>query len=94
VISRELWTEKVSAHRDRENSTVFVADLPNGVTDDDLKQLFKDVRMLAQFICQIVIILFAQCGSIREIKISQLPGSFVATVEFFERVGRLVGFSL
>ena len=60
MISRELLTEKVIAHRDRENSTVFVADLPNGATDDDLKQLFKDVRMLAQFICQIVIILFAQ----------------------------------
>jgi hypothetical protein len=53
--------------RDRENSTVFVADLPHGVTNDDLKQLFKD------------------CGSIREVKITQLPGSFVATVEFFER---------
>ncbi|KAF8798785.1 hypothetical protein BYT27DRAFT_7202479 [Phlegmacium glaucopus] len=53
--------------RDRENSTVFVADLPHGVTDDDLKQLFKD------------------CGSIREVKITQLPRAFVATVEFFER---------
>ncbi|KAF8195410.1 hypothetical protein BJ912DRAFT_956851 [Pholiota molesta] len=28
--------------RDRENSTVFVADLPQGVTDDDLKNMFKD----------------------------------------------------
>ena len=51
VILHELWTEKFTAHRDRENSTVFVADLPHGVTDDDLKQLFKDVRMLAHFIC-------------------------------------------
>ena len=31
-----------------------------------------------------------KCGSIREVKITQLPGSLVATVEFFERVGRLV----
>ena len=85
-------TEKVTTHRDRENSTVFVADLPNGVTDDDLKQLFKDVRMLAQFICQIVILFCTKCGSIREVKITQLPGSFVATVEFFERVGRRVKF--
>ncbi|KAF8158295.1 hypothetical protein B0H34DRAFT_708196 [Crassisporium funariophilum] len=28
--------------RDRENATVFVADLPRRVTDDDLKTLFKD----------------------------------------------------
>jgi RNA recognition motif-containing protein len=35
---------RLSSYRDRENSTVFVADLPRGVTDDDLKQLFKDVR--------------------------------------------------
>ena len=91
MIRHALWTEKVTAHRDRENSTVFVADLPHGVTDDDLKQLFKDVRMLVRFICQIIIILFCtKCGSIREVKIAQLPGSFVATVEFFERVGRLV----
>ena len=60
MIRHELWTEKVTAHRDRENSTVFVADLPHGVTDDDLKQLFKDVRMLAQFVYQIIMILFAQ----------------------------------
>ena len=60
MIPQKLWTEKVTVHRDRENSTVFVADLPHGVTDDDLKQLFKDVRMLAQFICQIVIFFFAQ----------------------------------
>ena len=84
----------VTVHRDRENSTVFVTDLPHGVTDDDLKQLFKDVRMLAQFICSIIMFLFflfyTKCGSIREVKITQLPGSFVATVEFFERVGRLV----
>jgi hypothetical protein len=32
-----------------------------------------------------------KCGSIREVKITQLPGSFVATVEFFERVGQLCG---
>lgn len=30
-------------HRDRENSTVFVADLPAGVTEDELSTLFKDV---------------------------------------------------
>ena len=83
----------VTVHRDRENSTVFVTDLPHGVTDDDLKQLFKDVRMLAQFISIIMFLFFlfyTKCGSIREVKITQLPGSFVATVEFFERVGRLV----
>ena len=37
--------------------------------------------------------LCTKCGSIREVKISQLHESFVATVEFFERVGRLVFFA-
>ncbi|KAF9454778.1 hypothetical protein P691DRAFT_716623 [Macrolepiota fuliginosa MF-IS2] len=53
--------------RDRENCTVFVADLPSDVMDDDLKQLFKD------------------CGSVREVKITPLPDTLVATVEFDER---------
>ncbi|KAF8964174.1 hypothetical protein BDZ97DRAFT_1816638 [Flammula alnicola] len=53
--------------RDRENSTVFVADLPEDVTEEDLKNLFKD------------------CGSVREVKITQLPMALVATVEFFDR---------
>lgn len=30
-------------YRDRENSTVFVADLPSGSTENELKELFKDV---------------------------------------------------
>ena len=30
-------------HRDRENATVFVADLPSGVTEEELSELFKDV---------------------------------------------------
>jgi len=33
--------------RDRENSTVFVADLPPGTTEDKLRTLFKDVRMFS-----------------------------------------------
>ncbi|RDB17959.1 hypothetical protein Hypma_000943 [Hypsizygus marmoreus] len=53
--------------RDRENCTVFVADLPSGVTEEELRQLFKD------------------CGKVREVKITQLPNTLVATVEFFER---------
>ncbi|KAI0366626.1 RNA-binding protein Prp24 [Pilatotrama ljubarskyi] len=53
--------------RDRENCTVFVADLPAGAQEDELAALFKD------------------CGTIREIKITQLPNSLVATVEFMER---------
>lgn len=32
--------------RDRENCTVFVADLPDGVTEEELTELFKDVRLL------------------------------------------------
>jgi squamous cell carcinoma antigen recognized by T-cells 3 len=32
-----------SHRRDRENCTVFVADLPVGVTENELQDLFKDV---------------------------------------------------
>ncbi|GBE83236.1 predicted protein [Sparassis crispa] len=53
--------------RDRENCTVFVADLAAGVQEEELAGLFKD------------------CGVIREIKVTQLLNSFVATVEFNER---------
>ncbi|KAJ7631530.1 hypothetical protein B0H17DRAFT_1339851 [Mycena rosella] len=53
--------------RDRENSTVFVTDLPSGVTEEGLTALFKD------------------CGKVREVKITELSGAIVATVEFFER---------
>ncbi|THH27765.1 hypothetical protein EUX98_g6425 [Antrodiella citrinella] len=53
--------------RDRENSTVFCAELPTAVTEDDLVALFKD------------------CGRIREVKITKLPNSVVATVEFAGR---------
>ncbi|KAL4250529.1 hypothetical protein ABKN59_002266 [Abortiporus biennis] len=53
--------------RDRENCTVFVADLPTGTEDADLVNLFKD------------------CGTVREVKITQLPNSLVATVEFMDR---------
>ncbi|KAJ6584742.1 hypothetical protein B0H19DRAFT_1319016 [Mycena capillaripes] len=56
-----------SPHRDRENSTVFVSDLPAGVTEEELTALFKD------------------CGKVREVKITELSGAIVATVEFFER---------
>ncbi|KAI0755299.1 RNA-binding protein Prp24 [Daedaleopsis nitida] len=59
--------EQVTLKRDRENCTVFVADLPAGVQEGELTALFKD------------------CGSVREIKITQLPNSSVATVEFMER---------
>ncbi|KAI0700046.1 RNA-binding protein Prp24 [Cerioporus squamosus] len=59
--------EQAKLKRDRENCTVFVAELPAGVQEDELTALFKD------------------CGSIREIKITQLPNSYVATVEFMER---------
>lgn len=31
---------------------------------------------------------FVQCGAVREIKLTQLPNSLVATVEFMERVRR------
>ncbi|KAF8349290.1 hypothetical protein F5887DRAFT_945363 [Amanita rubescens] len=53
--------------RDRENCTVFVSDLPQGTTEHELANLFRD------------------CGTIREIKVTQLSGVLVATVEFNER---------
>ncbi|KAJ3764333.1 hypothetical protein EV360DRAFT_77444 [Lentinula raphanica] len=53
--------------RDRENSTVFVADIPGDVTEDELTGLFQD------------------CGSVREVKITQLNTATVATVEFMDR---------
>ncbi|KAI8978842.1 RNA-binding protein Prp24 [Trametes punicea] len=59
--------QPIKLKRDRENCTVFVAELPAGVQEDELAALFKD------------------CGTIREIKITQLPNSLVATVEFMER---------
>ena len=36
--------------RDRENCTVFVSDLPEGTMEDDLKALFKDVRLPPHFV--------------------------------------------
>jgi hypothetical protein len=33
--------------RDRENCTVFAADLPVGVTEEELTELFKDVCLLS-----------------------------------------------
>ncbi|KAJ7075864.1 hypothetical protein B0H15DRAFT_916497 [Mycena belliarum] len=62
-----LDAKPATLKRDRENSTVFVADLPSGVTEAELEALFKD------------------CGKVREVKITELDGAIVATVEFFER---------
>lgn len=77
--------------RDRENCAVFVADLPPDTTDDDLKALFKDVRftpplppLASRHLCLHIDIPW-QCGSIRDIKITSLPNTHVATVEFSER---------
>jgi RNA recognition motif-containing protein len=35
----------IDVYRDRENCTVFVADLPVGVTEAELSDLFKDVSI-------------------------------------------------
>ena len=71
--------------RDRENCTVFVADLPDSVNEGDLVDLFKDVR--AQYnLCDGLIYSFPKCGPIREIKITAMANSHVATVEFVDRV--------
>ncbi|KAJ2935129.1 hypothetical protein H1R20_g1982, partial [Candolleomyces eurysporus] len=60
-------TSATAPKRDRENATVFVADLPTATSEDDLKALFKD------------------CGAVREAKITRLPSTIVALVEFFDR---------
>jgi RNA recognition motif-containing protein len=72
--------------RDREHCTVFVADLPDGITEDELNALFKDVSPVALKTTRSTLIAFLQCGKVREVKITQLSGAIVATVEFFERV--------
>ncbi|KAG5726870.1 hypothetical protein E4T56_gene1120 [Termitomyces sp. T112] len=77
---REAEAEPIGAHkkakmeqkppplkRDRENSTIFVGDLPAGIEEEELIRLFKD------------------CGTIREVKVTRMPESLVATVEFFDR---------
>ncbi|KAL5482584.1 PRP24 [Sanghuangporus weigelae] len=67
--SKKAKTVATSAppKRDRENSTVFIGDLPSDVSETDLSALFKD------------------CGAIREVKISTVANSHVATVEFQDR---------
>lgn len=40
----------LTGSRDRENTTVFVAELPASATEDDLKALFKDVRTVLHFV--------------------------------------------
>jgi squamous cell carcinoma antigen recognized by T-cells 3 len=70
--------------RDRENSTVFVADLPANTTEQDLKELFKDVRRFSSYYN--VFLTGHKCGLIREVKVTQLAGTVVATVEFNDRV--------
>ena len=42
-ISEELKSQPLK--RDRENCTVFVADLPNDVIDEDIHKLFSDVSV-------------------------------------------------
>lgn len=76
--------------RDRENSTVFVADLPEGVTEQDLQILFKDVRVILRQGFGSKFLIQMQCGEIREIKVTRLPAALVATVEFFSRVSPVV----
>lgn len=70
---------------DREGSTVFVADLPANTVEDDLKALFKDVSTVSR-LASYCLTCASQCGSVREIKITQLLGTLVATVEFMDRV--------
>ncbi|KAG8214448.1 hypothetical protein J3R82DRAFT_9471 [Butyriboletus roseoflavus] len=67
--SKKVRMEPLNAplKRDRENCTVFVADLPAGTSEEQLKALFKD------------------CGEIREVKITNMPETLVATVEFAAR---------
>lgn len=71
--------------RDRENCTVFVADLPTGTNEEQLKALFKDVRSVMRNEVYHDK-LNAQCGEIRDIKITNMPETLVATVEFVARV--------
>lgn len=73
-------------HRDRENCTVFVSDLQESTTEDDLKALFKDVRFIPTLFRIVIDASFSQCGDIREVRMTKLRNFQVATVEFSERV--------
>jgi RNA recognition motif-containing protein len=42
-VNRLVTNEPLVVYRDRENSTVFVADIPNDCTEEELTNLFKDV---------------------------------------------------
>ncbi|KAG6878496.1 hypothetical protein C0993_005425 [Termitomyces sp. T159_Od127] len=63
----KMETKTLTLKRDRENSTVFVGNLPAGIAEEELTELFKD------------------CGIVREVKITLMPESLVATVEFLDR---------
>ena len=71
--------------RDRENSTVFVANLPVETTEDDLVKLFKDVRIIFRFSHSAVFNIHYKCGNVREVKTTHLPNMLVATIEFINR---------
>lgn len=62
-----------------------MSDLPAGVTEEELTALFKDVS-LDCFSPSLLVTSILQCGKVREVKITELSGAIVATVEFFERV--------
>ncbi|KAF9242560.1 hypothetical protein BU15DRAFT_86759 [Melanogaster broomeanus] len=55
---------------DRENCTVFVADLPSGTTEGAAQGTLTPL---------------SQCGEVRDVKITNMPETVVATVEFTAR---------
>jgi hypothetical protein len=75
---------------DREHTTVFVSRLAAETTNDDLTEIFKDVRLSPPAghtpTCRALMTSSFQCGEIREIKITNRPdGLTVGTVEFLQR---------
>lgn len=69
-----------------------MANLPEDVTEDLIRQRFEDVRrrpLHDQLLSALRgCYLYVQCGAIREVTISNKNGSLTASVEFVDRVSR------
>lgn len=75
--------------RDRENATVLVGGFAPNATEEDLRNTFKDVRGPIRTF-QLSNSSTAQCGIIREVVLFVKPDQPYATIEFVDRVHRLL----
>ncbi|KAG9104040.1 Splicing factor [Ceratobasidium sp. 370] len=68
---KKAKADAMTLKRDRENSTVFVTDMPVGTGETEIGQLFNDASNF--------------CGDVREVKLMQVDDQSVVTVEFVDR---------